>query len=100
MTLSDQEAEICTSLDEMDESEHSDGGAGAQERKPSTNSENTKDGGEMGMAVMVPVDDGFLGDEDAHKNSEEEGEDELDPEDEELLRVLARCNPIFLTFSK
>ncbi len=43
-------------------------------------------------------DDGFLGDEDADKNSE--GEDELEPDEEELLRVMARCNPIFITFSK
>ncbi|XP_068595976.1 cadherin-related family member 5 [Brachionichthys hirsutus] len=43
-------------------------------------------------------DDGFLGDEDADKNSD--GESELDAEDEELLRALARCNPIFLTISK
>lgn len=43
-------------------------------------------------------DDGFLGDEDADKNSE--GDDELEPDEEELLRVMARCNPIFITFTK
>lgn len=43
-------------------------------------------------------DDGFLGDEDADKNSE--GEDELESDEEELLRVIARCNPIFITFTK
>lgn len=94
--LSGQEAQLCTSLDETDQSEHSDEAAAAQERRPSTNSGNTKDGREVGDAD----DDGFLGDEDADKNSEGEGEGELDPEEEELLRVLARCNPVFLTFSK
>lgn len=41
-------------------------------------------------------DDGFLGEQDADKNSE----GELESDEEELLRVLARCNPIFITFSK
>ncbi|KAM3870585.1 uncharacterized protein ACN63O_005711 [Diretmus argenteus] len=43
-------------------------------------------------------DDGFLGDEDADKNSESESD--LDPGEEELLRVLARLNPVFISFSK
>ncbi|KAM8860726.1 cadherin-89D isoform 1-T2 [Synchiropus picturatus] len=41
-------------------------------------------------------DDGNLGDEDKNSDSGEE----LDPDDEELLRVMARCNPIFITFTK
>lgn len=88
--------ELSTSLDDLEQSEQP-GGAEAedaqspsQDRRPSTNSGNTQAGD--------ADDDGFLGDEDADKNSE--GENDLDPEDEELLRVLARCNPIFFTFSK
>lgn len=95
-TLSTEVAVLATSLDQTDQSENPAGAADAaspsQDRRPSTNSGNTQDGREAGDAD----DDGFLGDEDANKNSE----DELDPEDEELLRVLSRCNPIFLTFSK
>lgn len=98
MALSAKVAQLSTSLEETDQSEHPDGAADAgspfQDRRPSTNSGNTQDGREVGDAD----DNGFLGDEDADKNSE--GEDELEPEEEELLRVLARCNPIFLTFSK
>lgn len=88
-------AELSTSLDDIDQSEHPDGAedtcSSSQDRRPSTNSGNTQDAGD-------PDDDGFLGDEDADKNSE--GENELEPDEEELLRVLARCNPIFFTFSK
>lgn len=97
VTLSAEVAQLSTSPDQTEQSEHPGGAADArspsQDRRPSTNSGNTQDGREVGDA-----DDGFLGDEDADKNSE--GEDELDAEDEELLRVLARCNPIFLTFRK
>lgn len=91
-------AELSTSLDDIDQSEHpgraEDTCSPSQDRRPSTNSGNTQDGREAGD----PDDDGFLGDEDADKNSE--GENELEPDEEELLRVLARCNPIFFTFSK
>lgn len=87
-----------TSLDQTDQSEHpggaADAGSPSQDRRPSTNSGNTQDGRGVGDAD----DDGFLGDEDADKNSE--GEDELESDEEELLRVMARCNPIFITFSK
>lgn len=79
--------ELSTSLDDIEQLEQPDG---AEDRRPSTNSGNTQAG--------EADEDGFLGDEDADKNSE--GENDLDPEDEELLRVLARCNPIFFTFSK
>ncbi|XP_061772800.1 cadherin-related family member 5 [Nerophis ophidion] len=41
-------------------------------------------------------DDGFLGDEDADKNSE----GGLDPDEEELLRVMAKCNTTFVTFTR
>lgn len=96
LTLSTEIAVLSTSLDQTDQSENPGGAADAasppQDRRPSTNSGNTQDGHEAGDAD----DAGFLGDEDANKNSE----DELDPEEEELLRVLSRCNPIFLTFSK
>ncbi|XP_070764295.1 cadherin-related family member 5 [Enoplosus armatus] len=95
MTLSTEVDQPSTSLDQPDQSEHPDGAADAgspsQDRRPSTNSGNTRDGHPLG-----DEDDGFLGDEDADKNSE----DELEPDEEELLRVMARCNPIFITFSK
>lgn len=97
VTLSTEVYQPSTSLDEIDESEHGDGTADAnchsEERRPSTNSGNTQDGCGVGEE-----DDGFLGDEDAGKNSECEGE--LESDEEELLRVMARCNPIFITFSK
>ncbi|XP_008304480.1 cadherin-related family member 5-like [Stegastes partitus] len=85
-----------TSLDQTDQLGHEDGTADANspsdDRRPSTNSGNTQDG----RGVGDEDDDGFLGDEDADKNSD----DELEPDEEELLRVMARCNPIFITFSK
>lgn len=87
--------EPCTSLDTP---EHHAGaantGSPAEDRGPSVNSQNTQDSHRAGEEE----DDGFLGDEDADKNSD--GEDELEPDEEELLRVMARCNPIFITFSK
>lgn len=85
--------EVSTSLDDIEQlgvSEAKDTHSPSEERRPSTNSGNTQAGD--------ADDDGFLGDEDADKNSD--GENDLDPEDEELLRVMARCNPIFFTFSK
>lgn len=98
MTLSAEEDQQSTSLDQTDEAEHphaaSDAGSPSQDRRPSTISGNTQD---CCQAEGVD-DDGFLGDEDADKNSE--GEEELESDEEELLRVMARCNPIFLTFSK
>ncbi|KAI3371378.1 hypothetical protein L3Q82_023975, partial [Scortum barcoo] len=98
MTRSAEMDQPSTSLDHIDQLDHPTGAADAgdlsQDRRPSTNSGNTRDSRKLGDAD----DDGFLGDEDAGKNSE--GEDELEPDEEELLRVLARCNPIFITFSK
>ncbi|XP_036963550.1 cadherin-related family member 5 [Acanthopagrus latus] len=70
MTLSTEEDQPCTSLDQTDESEHphgaSDAGSPSQDRRPSTNSGNTQ---ECCQAEEVD-DDGFLGDEDADKNTE------------------------------
>ncbi|XP_039990154.1 cadherin-related family member 5 [Xiphias gladius] len=96
MTLRTEVDQPSTSLDQTDQSENpgADGGSLSHDRRPSANSGNTQDGHAMGDED----DDGFLGDEDADKNSE--GEDELEPDEEELLRVMARCNPIFITFSK
>ncbi|XP_040017845.2 cadherin-related family member 5 [Gasterosteus aculeatus] len=77
----------------------SDAGGPSQDRRPSTNVGNRlviRRPGEVDDAD----DDGFLGDKDADKNNEDEDSDELDPDDEELLRVMARCNPIFITFRK
>ncbi|XP_062277477.1 cadherin-related family member 5 [Scomber scombrus] len=96
MTVNIAEDQPSTSLDQPDAPEQPDGAATApsEDRRLSTNSGDTQDSREAGQEE----DDGILGDEDADKNSE--GEDELDPDDEELLRVMARCNPIFITFRK
>ncbi|XP_069567236.1 cadherin-related family member 5 [Brachyistius frenatus] len=95
ISASTEDNQPSTSLDQTDPSGHEGGTADidslSQYRRPSTNSGNTQDGRGVGQD-----DDDLPGDEDADKNSE----DDLDPEDEELLRVLARCNPIFITFSK
>ncbi|KAM6937886.1 cadherin-related family member 5 [Xenentodon cancila] len=95
-TVSLEAEEPSTSLDQIDPSNPADGTANAgspsQGRRPSTNSGNTPDTCRVGGED----DDGFLGDEDADKNSE----DELESDEEELLRVMARCNPIFITFGK
>ncbi|XP_040894888.1 cadherin-related family member 5 [Toxotes jaculatrix] len=96
MTLSAEVDQPSTSLDQTDQSELpvADGGTPSQDRRSSANSGHTQDGQRKGDED----DDGFLGDEDADKNSE--GEGELESDEEELLRVIARCNPIFITFSK
>ncbi|XP_059190832.1 cadherin-related family member 5 [Centropristis striata] len=87
-----------TSLDHTEKSEHPDGAADAgspsQDRRPLTNTGNTQDSRGAGVVAV----ERFLGDENADKNDEDS--DELSAEDEELLRVLARCNPTFITFSK
>ncbi|XP_056242605.1 cadherin-related family member 5 [Seriola aureovittata] len=85
MTLSTEVDRPSTSLDQTDQSElpGADAGSPSQDRRPSMNSGNTQDSRKVG-------------DEDADKNSD----DELEPDEEELLRVMARCNPIFITFSK
>lgn len=85
--------EVSTTLDDIEQvsvTEAEDTKSVSEDRRTSTNSGNTQ--------VGDADEDGFLGDEDADKNSD--GENDLDPEDEELLRVMARCNPIFFTFSK
>ncbi|KAM7414469.1 hypothetical protein PAMA_019338 [Pampus argenteus] len=91
-TLSTEVDQPSTSLDQPDQPV---GAAEApfQDRRPSTNSGNTQDSHSVGHE-----DEGILGGEDADRNIE--GEDELEPDEEELLRVLARCNPIFITFHK
>uniref|UniRef100_UPI003AB018EC uncharacterized protein n=1 Tax=Centroberyx gerrardi TaxID=166262 RepID=UPI003AB018EC len=68
----------------------------SQQRRPSTNSGTTQDGRGEGEGKVD--DDGFRGDEDADKNNE--SDDELQSDEEELLRVLARLNPTFISFSK
>ncbi|KAF3688882.1 Cadherin-related family member 5 [Channa argus] len=96
MTLSTAVDQPSTSLDQTDQSEQlgGDDGRSLQDRRTSTNSANPQDG----LTVGDENNDCFRGNEDAGKNSE--GEDELESDEEELLRVIARCNPIFITFSK
>ena len=98
-TVSTEAEEPSTSLidpDQIDPSDPADemaaAGSPSQDRRLSTNSGNAQDGCRVGDED----DDGFLGDEDADKNSE----GELESDEEELLRVMARCNPIFITFRK
>ncbi|XP_051238814.1 cadherin-related family member 5 isoform X2 [Dicentrarchus labrax] len=77
MSLSTEVDQPSTSPDLTDQSEHPGGAAGAgspsQDRRPSTNSGNTQDCREVGV-----VNDGFLGDEDADKNSEGTESDGMD----------------------
>ncbi|TDH09699.1 hypothetical protein EPR50_G00089570 [Perca flavescens] len=97
MTQSTEVDQPSTSLDQAEQSELPGGAAGAEspsgDRRPSTNSGNEQDGRGAGGVD----DDGFLGDEDADKNSQDD--DELASDEEELLRVMARCNPMFITFT-
>uniref|UniRef100_UPI0037E95BE8 uncharacterized protein n=1 Tax=Semicossyphus pulcher TaxID=241346 RepID=UPI0037E95BE8 len=90
--------EPCTSLDTPElHSGAENTGSPSQERRPSINSGNTQESPQ----ARKEEDDGFLGDEDAGKNSEvEDDDDELESDEEELLRVMARCNPVFITFNK
>ncbi|XP_029008236.1 uncharacterized protein LOC114856732 [Betta splendens] len=85
MTLSAEIDTPSTSLDQPDQPE--DQGA-SQDRRASANSGATRDDSTSGDK----------GTEDADKISEVD--DELESDEEELLRVMARCNPIFITFSK
>ncbi|XP_077373117.1 protocadherin-15 isoform X2 [Festucalex cinctus] len=71
---SEEEDQPCTSLDQPEQPEHQE-----QVDHPS----NSED------------DNGFLGDEDADKNSESE----LEADEEELLRIMSRCNPMFVTYT-
>ncbi|CAG5958094.1 unnamed protein product [Menidia menidia] len=93
-----EEQQPCTSLDYMEPSgpsvEAADAISPHQDRRPSTISGTPEDGSRVGDVE----DEGVLGDEDADKNSD--GENELESDEEELLRVMARCNPIFITFRK
>lgn len=90
--------EFSTSLDERDQSDLPSEAAGtsspAQDRSPSSNSQNPQDVCEAGSTV----DDALLGEKEADKRNE--GEDDFELEDEALLRALMRCNPYLLTFSK
>ncbi|XP_077425369.1 uncharacterized protein LOC144054132 isoform X2 [Vanacampus margaritifer] len=70
---SEEEDQPCTSLDQPEQPEH-------QQVDHPSNSED---------------DNGFLGDEDADKNSESE----LEEDEEELLSIMSRCNPMFVTFT-
>lgn len=72
---SEEEEQPCTSLDQPEQPEH-------QEREE--HPQNSED------------DDGILGDEDADKNSESE----LEADEAELLSVMSRCNPMFITFTQ
>lgn len=82
-----------TCLDHSDPSE-SEGGTGdnesPQDSGPLADSGNKQD------SCRVGEKDEFHGGEDADKNSD----GELDSDEEELLRILARCNPVFITFRK
>ncbi|XP_061677765.1 cadherin-related family member 5 [Syngnathoides biaculeatus] len=70
---SEEEDQPCTSLDMPEQPEH--------QEQPD----------HLGTSQD---DDGFLADEDVDKNSG----GELDEDEEELLRVMSRCQPMFVTF--
>lgn len=82
-----------TCLDHSEPSE-SEGGTGdndsPQDSGPLADSGNNQDSCRAGEK------DEFHGGEDADKNNE----GELDSDEEELLRILALCNPVFITFRK
>ncbi|KAM7002292.1 uncharacterized protein LKV04_003597 isoform 2-T2 [Tautogolabrus adspersus] len=87
--------EPCTSLDTPEHhAAAANAGSPSEDRRPFVDSENTQDSRQTGEV------DVFLGEKDADKNSEGDDDDELESDEEELLRVMARCNPIFITFSK
>ncbi|CAL8263598.1 unnamed protein product [Merluccius merluccius] len=66
---------------------------------PSTNSGETQHSRPAQEGEVRVEDGGPPGDEDAEKNSEDE-DDELESDEEELLRVLARLHPVFINISK
>ncbi|XP_053282395.1 cadherin-related family member 5 [Pleuronectes platessa] len=100
MTLCMEEDQPSTSLDQVDPpqqpcadtSSPSENRRPSEDRRPSENSANTQ----VDRRAGEEDDDGFLGDEDGDRQSD----DALESDEEELLRVMARCNPIFITFSK
>ncbi|XP_061630245.1 cadherin-related family member 5 isoform X2 [Phyllopteryx taeniolatus] len=72
---SEEEDQPCTSLDQLEQPEHRE-----QPDHPATSED----------------DDGTLADEDVDKNSGSE----LEEDEEELLRVMSRCKPMFVTFTQ
>lgn len=87
VTLSTELDQPSTSLDQADQS-----GSPSKDRRPSMNSGDTQDGHKVGGED----DQGVV----AIRGADKDSDSELEPDEEELLRVLARCNPIFITFSK
>ncbi|KAF3854748.1 hypothetical protein F7725_022803 [Dissostichus mawsoni] len=51
-----------------------------------------------GSGARDVADDGNPGNKDAGKHNNED-DDDLESDEEELLRVMARCNPVFITFN-
>ncbi|XP_029378360.1 cadherin-related family member 5 [Echeneis naucrates] len=94
MTMSAEVDQPSASLDQTDRLQQpgADDGGPSEDRRPSMKSGNTQDGCRVGDEG----DNGLLGSEDADKSSD----GELEPDEEELLRVMLRCNPVFITFSK
>ncbi|XP_033941685.1 cadherin-related family member 5 [Pseudochaenichthys georgianus] len=54
-----------------------------------------------GSGARDVADDGNPGNKDGgkHKNEDDDDDDDLESDEEELLRVMARCNPVFITFN-
>ncbi|XP_015820100.2 cadherin-related family member 5 isoform X1 [Nothobranchius furzeri] len=92
-TLNTEADQPSTSLDHSDLSE-SESGTG-DNRNPSPDRKSSTDSGNK-CGVGNKDDPGILGGEDADQDSD----GELESDEEELLRVMARCNPILITFSK
>ncbi|XP_065813310.1 cadherin-related family member 5 isoform X1 [Labrus bergylta] len=92
MGQSTEVSEPCTSLDTPEHhAAAANAGSPSEDRRPFEN---------MQVSLMTRTDDGIPREDDADKNSDGEDDDELESDEEELLRVMARCNPIFITFSK
>lgn len=82
----------CLDLSDLSESEAVTGDI----ESPPQDSGPLAESGTSQDSSRVGEENGGLGDEDADKNSE----GELDSDEEELLRIIALCNPIFITFRK
>uniref|UniRef100_A0A3P9LP17 Cadherin-related family member 5 n=1 Tax=Oryzias latipes TaxID=8090 RepID=A0A3P9LP17_ORYLA len=84
----------CTSLDQGEPSDCVEESADTESPcQDKITSENIQD-----VRKEKDEQDGCLGHGDADQNRESEGE--LESDEEELLRLMMRCNPIFITFSK
>lgn len=93
-TLNAEANQPSTCLDHSDPSE-SEAGTGDGESPPQDSGPLAESGTNQDSS-RVGEENSCLGDEEADKNSE----GELDSDEEELLRIIALCNPVLITFRK